>query len=406
MTKKHLAWATGAVMACAALPAAAQDCGGVGAGGIWIGGGPGASDISTAADYQEQLALVLLGNQYVSLFSVSNHGDYRLEAEGRGAGDPIIELFDNAGNSVMTDDDGGGGTSSRIETALSPGNYCLAMSSFDGSPMTGTVRIGRSEHEPLTAGFTAGGGGAPAGAGCENAVPLAAGSLNAQLAAGLSATNSINSTPAYSISLDAPAMITVTAENENADPVLTILDGNGVLLAENDDFDGLNSRIDMSQPLQPGDYCISLSALSDGNAPVTVSVSEFDPAEALRIQYNNGEISPPLDGSHPVTNLGTVTTRTRQDSTTQGGIATWYSFEVQDSGLMLIEVIGAGGGDPVITLFDDLGREVGYNDDGGEGLDSLLAVKINPGTYVLGLNDLNEASGLMRVVLERYVPAR
>lgn len=405
MIKARHTWAAGALLVATALPAYAQDCGGIGSNGIWIGGAPETSDISVAASHQEQLALVLLGNQYVSLFSVSAPSDVRLEAEGRGSGDPLIELYDAAGNSIGFDDDGGGDTSSRLETFLSPGNYCLTMASYDNTPMTGTVRIGRLDHEPLTTGVS-NGGGAVAGAGCESAVPLGNGSLNGQLMSGISQTNSITGTPAYGFSLDAPAMITVTAENESADPVLSLLDANGIVLAENDDFDGLNSRIDMSTPLAAGEYCISLSALSDGNAPVTVTVSDYDPVEALRIQYDSGEISPPLDGSHPVTNVGTITTRTRQDVTTQGGVASWFSFEVQDAGLLVIEVIGAGGGDPVITLFDDLGREVGYDDDGGEGLDSMLAARVNPGTYVLGLNDLSEASGLMRIVVERYVPAR
>jgi hypothetical protein len=273
--------------------------------------------------------------------------------------------------------------------------------------MTGTVRIGRQEHAALTAGLSGGGGGYDTGTGCSSAVPLVEGILNEAVESGqVTATNSINSTPAYSFTLSEPTMLTLTAVNPNADPVLTLYDGFDGWLAENDDYDGLNSRIDMTSPLAPGDYCISLRAPSNGDLPVTVGVTVFDAEEAMRMRFDRGEMAPPLDGSYPVENLGVVSTRTRHDVQMQAGKASWVSFDVQDSGLMLIEVIGASGGDPVITIYDDLGREIGYDDDGGEGLDSLLAQRIQPGTYLMAINDLHDSSGLMRVVLERYVPAR
>ena len=77
----------------------------------------------------------------------------RLEAQGRGSGDPMIELRDEAGSVVASDDDSGGNGAARAETQLQPGRYCLTMKSYDGAPMSGFVRVGRSEHEPLTTGL-------------------------------------------------------------------------------------------------------------------------------------------------------------------------------------------------------------------------------------------------------------
>ena len=126
----------GLMLGCAA-PALAQDiCGGAGDGGIWIGGDQAASDISTADNYQEQMALVLGGNEYVSLFTLSETTDIRVEAAGRGAGDPIIDLLDQDGGIVLSDDDSGGNAASRAETTLGAGTYCMAMRSYDGGPMT------------------------------------------------------------------------------------------------------------------------------------------------------------------------------------------------------------------------------------------------------------------------------
>ena len=122
----------------------AQDfCGGIGSNGQWIGGDETASDISTAADFQEQMALVLGGNNYVSLFSLSAPTDVRIEAQGRGGGDPVIDVYDATGAMLVSDDDSGGDGASRAELTLDAGTYCVAMRSFDAAPMTGFVRVGR-----------------------------------------------------------------------------------------------------------------------------------------------------------------------------------------------------------------------------------------------------------------------
>lgn len=74
------------LFAFAALPALAEDanlCGGVGANGQWLGSDEASSDITTSPAYIERMALVLMQNEFVGLFSVSQDGNYRIEAEGR-----------------------------------------------------------------------------------------------------------------------------------------------------------------------------------------------------------------------------------------------------------------------------------------------------------------------------------
>ena len=411
MTLHRLALAS--LLMFTAAPLAAQPfCGGVGDQGIWIGGEEARSDISAADAAQEQLALVLGGNDYISLFSLSAPTDVRLEAEGRGSGDPVIELFGPGGSVLGGDDDGGGGLSSRLETSLDAGTYCLRLSSYDAVPMTGAVRIGRLDHEPLTEGMADDGGmtsdgsmSATAAGSCAAALPLADGPVEGLLAGGVRAENPIAAVSHYSFVLGQPSTLAITAENPAADPVLTLMDVNGQFIEENDDFDGLNSRIEMSRPLDAGTYCLGLRALSDASEPVTVSLLAFDAGEAQIRAYDRVESVPPLDGSYPVTPLGEVATRLRADAVGSDA-ATWYSLEVAEGGLMLIEGIGSGDADPVVALFDDLGREVGRDDDGGDGLDSLLAARVLPGTYLLAVSDLSASGDAIRVSLERYVPAR
>ena len=329
---------------------------------------------------------------------MSEAGDYRIEAEGRGGGDTVIDVRNAAGEFVASDDDSGGNAASRAETYLEPGTYCVAMRSFDGAPLTGFVRAGRMDTEALTEGFAMAdpieGGGE-----CDLAAAQ-------PLTLGQPVSNSFDAQNVYSLQLDAPAAISLTAENEDADPILMLFDPSGNWLAENDDFDGLNSRIDMSDPLPAGTYCIALDLYGDASVPITVTAKPYDPQEVLLNLYARGDASPPLDGSYPVNQLGELQTRLREDLNV-GGDAVWYAFDIYEGGLVLVEAIAQGQGDPVLTMYDDLGRQVGYNDDSDGTLNSLLTVRVQPGTYLVAVRQLdNSTQGFIRMVFERYVPAR
>jgi hypothetical protein len=398
----------------------AQDfCGGASANGQWIGGTEATSDVATAGAYMEQMALVLQNNEYVALFSASAPTEVRVEAQGRGSGDTVIEIRDETGNLVTSDDDSGGNSASRAETSLEPGRYCVTMTSYDGSPMTAFVRVGRMEHEPLTVGLDApveptdptvpSDPGMIGGVCDPSAITryLSDAPLDAQFAAGpVSQTASVNEVPYWGFTLSSPTAISITAENEEADPVVVLYDQFGSYLGENDDWDGLNSRLDMSMALQPGTYCIAMNALRDTSLPVTVSVSAFDAQAAQTGMYDRAEAAPPLDGSHPITALGPLSTRLRTDIQSTG-TATWFSFDVAQPGLVVIEAVTNNMGDPMLVLYDDFGREVAFNYDNGSSLDSLIAARVMPGTYVVGVRQMYaEAPVLTRMLFERYVPAQ
>ncbi len=385
-----------ALMLGAASPALAQDniCGGAGNGGVWVGGDEATSDITAADTYREQMALVLGGNEYVSLFSISAPTDVRIEAAGRGSGDTIIDLLDSSGNVILSDDDSGGNAASRAETSLQAGNYCMSLRSYDGGPMTAFVRIGRAEHEPLTDGISDAPGGNDGS--CSEAAPFGA--------LGTSMSASVNDTPFWSFTLDALTPLTITADNESADPVITLYGPDDEYITENDDFDGLNSRIDISDALIPGTYCLGVAALSDDSAPITVSIDRYDPDEALQSLYARGEIAPPLDGSVAVTDLGPLQSRMRQD-VPAGSDVTWFSLDLEEAGLLVIEAIGGGNSDPWLIIFDDLGREIGQNDDYGDGLDSLVMARLQEGTYIIGVRQYDGGQGFIRLLAERYVRA-
>ena len=413
--------AAAGLLLCSALPAMAQTglCNGVGDTGQWLGGDEAASDIATSGSYLEQMALVLQNNEYVGLFTVSAATDVRLEAEARGNGDTVIDLRDSLGNFIVSDDDSGGAGASMAEVTLAPDTYCLSMRSYDGSPLTGTVRIGRAaEHEQLTDGlgmdqfpnepddYYYGGWPAPCSA-ADVQHFLSDGPVNSLLEQGVTVSAGAMDVPFWGFTLDQPAAISITANNVAADPAIGLYDQYGNWLDENDDYDGLNSRIDVAYPLEPGNYCISVGALSDSYLPIDITLAAYDAAAAMIGMYQRGEASPPLDGSYPVTMLGELGTRVRQDLMTTGNV-TWFSFDTKQGGLVVIEAVTNGMGDPVVVLFDDFGRQIGYNDDANQTLDSMLAVRLLPGTYTLGVRQLgmSDAQVMTRMLFERYIPAQ
>lgn len=382
----------------AAAPLAAQDiCNGI-TGGQWIGGNEDASDITTSDAYREQMALVLGGNNYVSLFALSDTTDVRIEAAGRGAGDPLIEIFDAAGNIVASDDDSGGAGAARADLSLDAGTYCISMKSYDDTPMTAFVRIGRDEHEALTTGAaTESGLSAPVGS-CAEATPFGA--------IGTTNSASVGETGFWSFTLSEPTALSITANNPAADPIITLYDSADRTLAENDDADGLNARIDQSTPLDAGDYCLNVRAYSDDSLPIDVTISVYDPAAAAAVLYARGEAAPPLDGSVEIIALGALPNRMRQDQQVDGNTK-WFSFDIDKAGLLLVEAIAGGDqGDPWLIMYDDLGREIMRNDDNGTDLNSMITARVNPGAYIVGVKQVNDSSsGLIRLIFERYVPA-
>ncbi|MCF7699102.1 ABC transporter substrate-binding protein [Loktanella sp. M215] len=369
----------------------------------WLGGSEDASDIATRDTPAEQMALVLNANTFVGQFSVSTPQDIRVEAAGRGNGDPTLTLLAADGTEVATDDDSGGNSSARIETTLQPGLYCAVVKSFDDTPMTAFVRVGRQEMEPLTPGMDA---APPTPDTADVAQSCAEGrDLGTLGDAPLQFTASAQDAPFARFTLDAPRQITVTADNAEADPKLVVTGPDGSVVGENDDFDGLNARVDVSTDLSAGTYCIGLDAVSDPSLPIDVAVSAFDPVAALAALYARGEAAPPLDGSVPVTDLGNLPPQMVKDLRV-GSDTQWFSLTLDTPGLLLVEAIAAGAdGDPWLALFDSLGRQIAQNDDAGHGTDARVTARTQAGTYLIGLRQVGERTGFVRLLTERYVKA-
>lgn len=407
-------------LAAAPLMAQAPDCGGLGASGTWIGGGAETSDPGTASG-----AMILsgsavpLGGEAVALFSLAEPRLVRLEARSSApGGDPVIDLYDAAGVLVATDDDSGGDFASRLEIELPAGGYCLAVRGFGGAELAADIGVGLLEHEPLTAGlsggfFDPGFDGGPAFVGIDPctaetpAIPLGAGPLDAMLGTGgASAIATVNEVPYYRFTLAQPQSLSIRAENENADPYIYLFDGAGTLIAENDDYDSLNSRIDFIDPLPAGTYCVGMRALFDPELPVTLRIQPYDAAAEQAERIAAGDAAPPLDGSWPLIDMGLLPPVTVRDLPVQGRQAQWLSFELGAPTVLVIDAMQVGDADPVIILFDAAGTEVAFSDDSNGTLDSQILTRLEAGRYLLAVRHYSDSySGAIRVATERFVRA-
>ena len=384
---------------CGVSPSEVQQFGGFGA---------DVSAIDSAVQMQVQLSPGV--SNYLQ-FEVSSPTDVRIEATDDSGVDPVMELLDISGNQVAADDDGGGGRASRIEASLAAGTYCARVYNFSSNNGPTTVQLGRLLHMPLTQGIAGTGGGASDP--CIASTPataLAFGALNGAIANGnvlrVTRTGDISY---HRFTLDAPIPITLNAKNVDADPVLRLYDASGNLVAENDDFDGLNAQINMQTALGSGEYCVAVSALSDGSLPIELSISEFDEQAFLTARYDSAEAAPAIGGTHPIDDIGTVTTSFSGDVLV-GGVARWVSFEIQEPSLMLLQGFGNGGADPKIYLFSDRGEQLDFNDDSGNSTDSQIAQELFPGRYLIavmlyGFED-GDQSQPVRLSVTRYIRAQ
>lgn len=376
-------------------------------------GGFGANVTSISSPAQMQIQLQPGVNNYLQ-FDVSGPTDVRIEATDDSGVDPVMVLLDTSGNELASDDDGGGGRASRIETSLSAGSYCAKVYNFSSNNGPTTVQLSRWEMAPITAGASSGGGASEACTAATPADPVAFGPINAAVAGGGQISFSRSGNVSYHrFTVADPLGLTVTANNSDADPVLRIYDNSGNIVFENDDYDGLNSQIDMQTPLQAGEYCIAVSALSDGELPIDVVIRAFDEQAFLNARYASGEASPPIGGSYPIDEVGMIQTAFSGDVLV-GKDARWLMFEVTEPSLMLIQGIGNGGADSQLYLYNDRGQQLGFNDDSGLGgnstRDSQIAAELYPGRYLAAVllysYEEGSPSQPVRVSFQRYVRAQ
>lgn len=342
--------------------------------------------------------------------------DIALNGEDSGSGtlyDPVVVVYDADGNSVASNDDGGDGHDSLIAgfTPDSDGNYYILARSF-GASYSGTYELvisGEGGEDTTDGGDDSPDGGddgddyaddqydgtAPIGSVAVN------GSANGDLEEGGDRdTFAIDLTEGYTYSFD--LLGTASGGDNLGDPYLRLYDQYGDQVAYNDDGgSGLDSLIEDFVADYSGTYYLQAGAFGDyGSGSYTLEAHSTETTVATDDYADDLD-----DDTAP---LGSVAV---------GGSATGEIEESYDVDKFAVELeagttynfsmlgTASGGGtlyDTYLYLYDSDGNQIDYNDDGGEGLESLIEdfTAGETGTYYLGAAAFGSGTGSYTVEVE------
>jgi len=256
--------------------------------------------------------------------------------------DPLLQVLNPEGIEIDNDDDDGVGLNSFLEfTAPTDGTYTIVVNSFNGQPeSTFTLAVEL-----------------PEGIGSDSDDEAAPAANGSGLSVGDTIMDSADGISSFAIDLLVNQTITISLASEVFDPKIEVLDASGTLLAEDDDGgEGLNSLLDFTAPAA-GMYSIVVTAF--GGNP-------------------QGEFTLELSGEIPE-----VTPDTPDVDSTEEGLAIGDAITGSADGDTLFEInlvqdqvitisLVSEVFDPKIEVLDASGALLAEDDDGGEGLNSLL----------------------------------
>ncbi|MDF3606766.1 hypothetical protein PE067_11885 [Paracoccus sp. DMF-8] len=393
-----------------AAVASVATCGGETA--AWIANAADGSDVSGAeSPLQMSVGAHAQGGALIGFRVTGESEGVRIEAVSND-GDPSIVLLTADGDSIAENDDAGGTLNSRIETTLGPGDYCVRVQSFDGGGVAAQVQVGTQDQPRLFEDNVSASDRIGTCNASTEMVELMPGDLDQGLENGrVSLAVPGNRVSYLRFDLAKPTALTLRAESDRLDPTVVLFDFAGQRLAENDDADGTNSRLDFPAQLEAGSYCLAVTALTAGEQDIQVSAEKLDAESFLAGAYRRGEIVPPFDGDFPVTQLDLA--KPAHTPVLLGGSAQWFTFQIDRNAVVVIEAYGSlSGADPKLALFGENGAVLAENDDYGDSRDSRLPpTRLAPGRYMIALTDVGAsgfASGSARavaLVTESYLRA-
>ncbi|RRH78243.1 hypothetical protein [Falsigemmobacter faecalis] len=377
---------------------------------VWLGGAE-VAELSGAA-LQSEVSTGSGGSLLAAFRVTGDERPLRIELGNHSQGDPHLTLYTASGTMITEMDDYEGTLASRIEHNLAPGDYCALARDVSNGPLTATLRVSEMSDTPIV---TAQGRASMAACtAATEAVTLDDAALAKALGdyTFLSETFSADQGPKYlRFNLPGNAGLRLTATSSQADPVITLYNAAGEQVAENDDADGTNARLDLLGNLAAGTYCLGATSIGGGSGEIRVSVGGVDPAEVLRDAYRQGQIPPPSSANYPVEALDL--TSAEPQVKLLGGSALWFSFDIEERQVVILNAYAAATGmDTRMALFDVSGRQITENDDANGSTDPQIGpVLLEPGSYRLALVQLgaDSTTGQMRAAslsAQRYLRAK
>jgi hypothetical protein len=294
----------------------------------------------------------------------------RIDLRRTGSGnniDPYLELGDEFGTVLASNDDGGSGLDSRITQYLDSGRYTII--AYDlGDDDTGGIQV-------ELAGL---------GSGAIQGIPITIGeSISAYLMDGTPQEFTLEVPSAQRLQIDM-----MRGEDSDVDPYLVLADQYGNEIETNDDGgSGLDSRI--TGYLEAGRYTITARDVFGGNAG------------AFRLEVVS-------QGSDPLGQGIPITVGQGIDSFITEGQEQPFILTIEEETTVVINLERGPDStiDPYMTLSDSVGRQIASDDDGGSGFNSRIRETLAPGSYLIVARDLgNNDSGAFRLSVETGLQA-
>jgi uncharacterized protein YjdB len=318
-------------------------------------------------------------SSYVQTYELTVAAPALLEVEMASSDfDAYLFLLDGAGQRVLEeDDDGGLGTNARILYNFVPGRYRIVANTFErnrvGSYLL-TVRTAPPGCTPRPVPFPSNQQGTLSTASCR--------------------LNGDSRTDFYEFTLTQRASVVINMTSTRLDPVLGVVDGNGEVVAVDDDSgEGVNARVE--GVLEPGRYVVAAAGYPGEQGPYTLELRiAVDPCAPSRTLTLGTTASSALTTADCAINADGPTPFTQR-----------WRLSVPTSGLVQIDMTSAAF-DAFLILQDATGAVRAVNDDADGGtLNSRIIANVPAGEYVVNASSFNRgAVGAYQLLARTAVP--
>lgn len=264
--------------------------------------------------------------------------------------DTILDLLDSAGTQIATNDDAQGRTNSLIAFTLpTTGTYTIVARNFGSGIGAYTLTLQQAELQPITVGQT------------------------------ITGTLSNPAGDRYSFTASQGDVVTITLESEAFDTYLELFDTQGTRLEYNDDAGSTRTSQITYRVLEAGDYIIVARVYNSGGGDYTLTLDQGETPQLPGMPggpggNNNLEYGQSVNGSLP------------------NASEERYTFVGTTGDLVIIDLESTDF-DTYLTLLDPANRELATNDDGGEGSNSQIALKLPAsGAYTIVVGSYNSSA--------------
>jgi hypothetical protein len=306
-------------------------------------------------------------------FAVNAPATGILTAETSGSLDTMMEVYNDSGTRISSDDDSGEGMNARVTFSAQAGRrYVIMVRGYSSN--TGSYRFHIAAETVSDEAFEPNNSR-------EQATPLTLGAEG-----GLRAFLTSGDEDWYRAEVPSGgARVTIYTES-SIDTFLTVYDANGSRIAEDDDSgEGNNARLTVNLP--EGPFYIKVTPYtgtgfsgSQGNYTLFTRIQE--PAAQDAYEPDN-QIQQAKD-----IEPGQTQTRNFSDA----GDVDWVRLRIAGAGHYVIRAQGVENPrlDTYIELLNTGEEVIGEDDDGGSSYDACLRIQLQPGTYYIKVSTLEQ----------------